>query len=332
MYNMNRIAKTNLPPQEKEAHQEPVIQHSQDSRKRRQTVHADQEEDSQLGEEGTPDSSAKQSSTPSDEGSYKTMPIFLQNTFDLEMRNDPKRLNEVLKELKPNAKIKSTSVCKSGDIKLIAHSPHDENILRQEWSQEKYDRLKPRLPKEITANQEVIIRNIPTTISISEIRQRLRELFIDPKDIYRFNKKGSQDPSNNVKVTIGSKKEREYLLNNGLGMYNHHFHIVEGQALPKITQCFKCQKFGHNFFECKAETSTCVRCSGSHRLGECTALKESAKCSNCSGNHAASYKGCSHYKGEVKKVKDVESQGGQEGRQKTCQGHFSIISTNWEFS
>ena len=219
--------------------------------------------------------------------------------------------------MKPNAQIKSISVCKSGDIKIIAQSPHDENILRQEWPQEKHGRLKPRLPKENTANQEVIIRNIPSTITVSEIREHLRELFIDPKDIYRFNKKGSQDPSNNVKVTVGSKVEKEHLLNNGLGMYNHHFWIVEGQALPKIIQCFKCQKFGHNFFECKVETSTCVRCSGSHRLGECTEKKESAKCSNCAGNHAASYKGCSHYKEEIKRAKVTELQSGQGSKQKS---------------
>ena len=218
-------------------------------------------------------------------------------------------------KLKPEAKIKNIFVCPSGDIKLTAQTPHDENILRQDWPQDKYGSLKPRLPKEKTANQEVVITNIPTCVTNAEIKEKLRESLIDPKDIFRFNKKGTNEPSLNVKVSLGSSKEKERLLKDGFCIYSQRFRVVEGKIAPNVTQCFKCQKYGHPFFECKAANSTCLRCAGNHRLSDCTVAKESAKCSNCNGNHAASFKGCQTYKEEVKKAREEEERRANEKKQ-----------------
>ena len=284
------------------------------SRKRRQTTHADVDP-SIVQDESFPPLGSQQTHQ-SYNLEYKTIPIFLQNKLPDDIKKNPKRLSEVLMELKPEAKIKNIFVCHpSGDLKLTALTPHDENILRQEWPQDKYGSLRPRLPKEKTANQEVVITNIPTCVSNAEIQEKLRESQIEPKDIFRFNRKGSNDPSLNVKISLGSAKDKERLMKNGFFIYSQHFRVVEGKAAPNVIQCFKCQKYGHPFFQCKATNSTCLRCAGNHRLSECTAAKESAKCSNCNGNHAASYKGCQMYKDEVKKAKEEEEKKSQEKRQ-----------------
>ena len=286
------------------------------SRKRRQALHADDAEDSGASMTHLNDSDEFHP-TDKTSRSYKTLPVFLQNSFLPEVREDPKKLYNLLKELKPNANIKSISVCKSGDLKLVAQTPHDENILRQDWPQDKYGKLKARLPKENTANHEVIITNIPVCVSTQEIKERAKELLLDPKDVYRFNKKGTQEPSKNVKVTLGSKAEKDHLLSHGFGIYSQHFKVVENRANPSISQCFKCQRFGHNFYDCKATASTCLRCGEQHRLSECKADKGKPKCSNCSGNHAASYKGCPVYKEEQKKAKEAEEKAQKSNQGKT---------------
>lgn len=273
------------------------------SRKRRQPVHADEENQKPIDDQT---SSSQSNSQLNGAKSYKTLNVFLQNNLSADIKQNPKRLNDVLKELKPEAKIANIFVCRSGDIKLTPSTPHDENILRQPWPQDKYGPIKPRLPKENTANQEVVITNIPVCITKDEIRESLKTKMIDPKDIFRFNKKGSSDPSVNVKVNLSSKSEKDQLLKEGFFIYSQHFRVVESKPIPVILQCFKCQKFGHSFFQCKAENSTCLRCSGSHRLSECSSAKENAKCINCKGGHAASFKGCPVYKQEVAKKQEEE--------------------------
>ena len=129
---------------------------------------------------------------------------------------------------------------------------------------------------------------------------------LSPKDIYRFNKKGTQEPSRNVKVTFGSKREQESLISHGFGIYSQHFKVVENKPPPKVIQCYKCQKFGHNFYDCKETESTCLRCGGDHRHASCPLQKEHAKCANCSGNHAANFKGCPKFREAQKSAKVAE--------------------------
>ena len=272
------------------------------SRKRRQANHADETIETE-----DPVTANSEPSVPLSQKEYPTVPVFLQNNLARDIKENPKQLCEVLQLLKPNAKIQSVSICRSGDLKLIAASPHDENILRQPWTDhETYGKFKPRLPKEKTVNQEVTILNLPVCISKREIQEQLQKRFINPKDIFRFNKKGSTEPSRNVKVTLGSKQEKDHLLSHGFGIYHQNFKVVENKPLPQVLQCFKCQKFGHNFFECKELESTCIRCGGSHRHTSCTSQKDQAKCANCSGNHAANYKGCTKYKEAVENAKKTE--------------------------
>ena len=215
------------------------------SRKRRQIDHADTDSESMV---------SQPSHTKQKEQGYVTVPIFVQNSLTTEIKDNPKRLYDVLKQLKPEVNYHSISVCKSGDIKLVATTPHDENILRQPWpTHEIYGQFKPRLPKEKTANHEATILNIPICITNKEIHEQLSASMLSPKDIYRFNKKGTQEPSRNVKVTFGSKREQESLISHGFGIYSQHFKVVENKPPPKVIQCYKCQKFGHNFYDCKED-------------------------------------------------------------------------------
>ena len=264
------------------------------SRKRRQINHADHEPmDTQ------PKTTANE---------YETVPVFIQNSLSAEIKSNPKKLQNVLKLIKPDANFKNVSVCRSGDIKIVASTPHDENILRQAWvNHETHGQLKPRLPKEKTANHETTILNLPTCITNNEIKDQLKESLLSPKDIYRFNKKGTQEPSKNVKVTFGSKTEKDSFIATGFFIYSQHFKVVENKPLPTVLQCYKCQKFGHNFYECKEAASTCLRCGGDHRLSSCMILRDQAKCANCLQNHAANYKGCQSYKDALKNAKEIEA-------------------------
>ena len=270
------------------------------SRKRRQVDHADQIEE--------PMDTNVQKQNQGQQKQYETVPVFIQNSIPTEVKNDPKKLEQVLKSLKPGVQVKSLYICKSGDIKLIPLTPHDENMLRQNWAtHEVYGQLKPRLPKEKTASHEATILNLPICITNQEINDQLKENMMSPKDIYRFNKKGTQEPSRNVKVSFGSKIEKDQLIANGFNIYSQHFRVEETKPLPNVLQCFKCQKFGHNFYECNESESKCLRCGGNHRLASYSIPKANAKCANCQGNHAANFKGCSAFKDAQKNTRELEA-------------------------
>lgn len=59
-----------------------------------------------------------------------------------------------------------------------------------------------------------------------------------------------------------------------------------------ITQCFRCQQFGHAASNCN-RAQKCVKCAGGHATKDC--IKEAtskAKCINCEGDHTANYREC----------------------------------------
>lgn len=74
-----------------------------------------------------------------------------------------------------------------------------------------------------------------------------------------------------------------------------------------LFQCKNCQRLGHSSGNCSLGYR-CVKCSESHKPGEC-ALNENSdrsqlKCANCGETgHPANYKGCRFYKQTLEKIK-----------------------------
>lgn len=58
-------------------------------------------------------------------------------------------------------------------------------------------------------------------------------------------------------------------------------------STKKITQCHRCQAWGHATTNCFAEPS-CLKCAGKHITSDCKKTKDTpAKCVNCAGDHPA---------------------------------------------
>ena len=61
-----------------------------------------------------------------------------------------------------------------------------------------------------------------------------------------------------------------------------------------VTQCYKCQKFGHVKNSCTSQNNICRYCSGNHQSNSCQVKGTFAeyKCTNCGLNHSTTYAGC----------------------------------------
>ncbi|XP_077294738.1 uncharacterized protein LOC143917183 [Arctopsyche grandis] len=59
-----------------------------------------------------------------------------------------------------------------------------------------------------------------------------------------------------------------------------------------ITQCFRCQEYGHAAKNCNRQAK-CVKCAGAHLTAQCNqGIVTPAVCSGCSGSHPANFKDC----------------------------------------
>ena len=96
-------------------------------------------------------------------------------------------------------------------------------------------------------------------------------------------------------------------------MLNHSHKHVDGIVIKwdllkksnkKVTQCFKCQSWGHSADNC-GYTPRCVKCSESHAKGSCprTTRIGDPTCCNCGGPHSANHRGCPAYKAHLEKIK-----------------------------
>ena len=79
---------------------------------------------------------------------------------------------------------------------------------------------------------------------------------------------------------------------------NKHFKPAE--MTTKSKRCTKCQKHGHQKFQCKAKTPICAFCAGTHDSDKCYKDIKAGKtvvrkCANCGGHHPASSKQCIKY-------------------------------------
>ena len=63
-----------------------------------------------------------------------------------------------------------------------------------------------------------------------------------------------------------------------------------------ITQCHRCQQYGHTKAYCTLP-EVCVKCGEGHTWDKCPKPREEKPtCGLCGGGHTANYKGCSEYK------------------------------------
>lgn len=77
----------------------------------------------------------------------------------------------------------------------------------------------------------------------------------------------------------------------------HKIKLEYFKRTEKVTQCFRCQGFGHQSKNCTLGFK-CVKCIEVHLPGQCKNDKETsnANCVNCRGAHPANYRGCMKYK------------------------------------
>lgn len=103
------------------------------------------------------------------------------------------------------------------------------------------------------------------------------------------------------------------------------------QNPKQMTQCYKCQEFGHGSTFCN-NIPKCVKCAGEHLTNNCTITapnSELIKCANCGKNHVASFTGCEKYIKQLEIIKGKRQNNNIKVHQQTSAPPPTVCSTNF---
>merc|ERR1711991_589429 len=126
---------------------------------------------------------------------------------------------------------------------------------------------------------KVVIHYVPTYISDEDVNTHFKDEGIGISEI----KSKSLNDINTQNVLLEKK---------WLKICNKKFKISK-YINKKITQCFRCQKFGHTANICYVKNIVCRFCSKNHNSKDCD-QKNNLKCSNCGENHKLNSFQCKH--------------------------------------
>lgn len=212
----------------------------------------------------------------------KVPPIYLHNA------NNYKNIVEDIIKIIENDKF--TTHCKTNSVRINLEDSTDFRKLTKFYDENSIEYHTFRNPDDNLL--QVVIRNLPISITEKEIGDELSKDFTIKKVVRLLNREKNPIPICAVDLENNANASKIY----NLEKFMHAIVTVEQRRKPKdIPQCTRCQRYGHTKNYCKLEPR-CVKCTGKHLYSECKKRpNEMPTCTNCGENHSANYKGCKYY-------------------------------------
>jgi hypothetical protein len=224
----------------------------------------------------------------SNSSKLKIPPIFL---------HDVNNHQEIIKDVKDKAKASFSTQVRGQSLKINLSNIDDFRNLTAFYDSAgiKYHTFQALHDKRL----EVIIRNVPTSLSENEIKTELIDLNYPVTRVTRLLNKNKL-PLPLCAVDLQNNDDGKSIFK--LKTLCYAIVSVEIKRRPRqIPQCTRCQRYGHTKNFCKLDPR-CVRCTGQHHYSECPKPKnDSPQCINCGENHTANYRGCQFYQQVINK-------------------------------
>ncbi|MDD9338997.1 MAG: hypothetical protein PV362_04930, partial [Providencia heimbachae] len=150
-------------------------------------------------------------------------------------------------------------------------------------------------PKE-ERSKKLILRGLDPDVTEEEIKQDLITQNIKVTKVVQMTKNDQNNKKYKLPIYVIIMEPNQDL-RAVRDIRNVTEYIVKWEnVLPsdRVTQCFKCQLFGHTAKYCDMKFR-CVKCLEDHGPKECTKKRniDTPRCVNCQGEHPANYKNCS---------------------------------------
>ena len=154
---------------------------------------------------------------------------------------------------------------------------------------------KTNQPKKKQTSSFVISR-VSEQLSEADIQSELEEINnIKVAKLFRIQSRSLDKPTQLIRVFTDDDLACRKAIDNGVYICNELKRCEASKTEPRVTQCYKCQNFGHMAINCPNQ-QRCLRCGDNHAVRDCKIPKQQVKCINCRGEHPAQYKDCPVYK------------------------------------
>ena len=169
------------------------------------------------------------------------------------------------------------------------------------------------------------LKGLPNTITETEIKMELENLNLPIENVRQLkrthveNNTRTQTPLPIWILTFTKTEHLQEQINNTDSLFNVKIKFEQYKGLTGVTQCYRCQEFGHRAQYCH-KTEKCVRCSGAHKVSNCSHTTK-LKCANCNGDHPASYRQCPKYITQTESQVHTQTQKPQIPRQIPIKPH-----------
>lgn len=217
----------------------------------------------------------------------KIPPIFLHNVNNHQ---------EIIKDIKTVAKVNFSTQVRGQSLKINLGDIDDFRSLTAFYDKSgvKYHTFQTPQDRKL----EVIIRNVPSSLSENEIKTELLDQNYPVIRVTRLlNKTKLPLPLCAVDLENSEDSKAIFKLNT---LFYAVVSVEPKRKSKQIPQCTRCQRYGHTKNFCKLDPR-CVRCTGQHHYSDCPKKRtEPPQCVNCGENHSANFRGCQTYQEIVK--------------------------------
>jgi hypothetical protein len=139
---------------------------------------------------------------------------------------------------------------------------------------------------------KVVIRGICESQNEDDIKSSLLEQGFSVSKVSRMRKGADRKPLPLVLIELSKEQKAIFDITR---VCNLSVKIESYRRKDMVSQCHRCQEFGHSQNCCRA-VARCVKCAGRHLTAECNKKQGTpAKCCHCGESHTASYRGCAAY-------------------------------------
>lgn len=230
------------------------------------------------------------SSGTTDQRKDKISPLVLEGLSDMEKEN-PMLIRKLINST--SAAVVRTVKTPRGTVLVFPSSLPSRNELLQLKLRDGLT-LRPTKDRKVAkTNLFVIIQGVHPSIDEKEIGDELQSTC---KRIVSAKLNGT--PTWKVKMECQSMEEKTKSIKQGVYIGLRHYQVTEYIIRYVVTQCFKCQNYGHISSNCTQDIK-CPKCAEAHAAIDCT--KQVVLCANCGGAHESRSRDCPRYTQEVTK-------------------------------
>lgn len=213
----------------------------------------------------------------------KIPPIIAYNYFE----NHVKTISELEKRLNEELTLKF----KGKRIIILTSNLIDYNYVKGQLDESniQYTTKTPLNEREL----KLIIRNLPPNITPVEIEEDLKSKQLPVLKVAQITKKENDKIVHAYPLFMVTFQKGTDIKT----VIQHNkicFCIIQWEKIKSkgITQCYRCQSFGHIALNC-TKTPRCVKCGQTHRTEICKKpLEATPTCANCGQDHTANYTMC----------------------------------------